>query len=167
MIRGLIERLLARFLPLLYLVRLTGWRIFRPFMIGVRVLVFDGDRLLLVRGHGRQEWHLPGGAIKRKEELADAAKREVYEETGCRIEIDRMLGMYTNFSEYKSDHVAIFVGHPVSELALRLNIEIAEARYFPIADLPKRLHSSVIARLADYHAGNWGMHGPWSRGGRR
>ena len=167
MIRTIAERLLARLLPVLYLVRLMGWRIFRPFMIGVRVLVFDGDRLLLVRGHGRQEWHLPGGAIKRSEELAVAAKREVFEETGCRVEIDRLLGMYTNFSEYKSDHVAIFVGHPISGLAHQLNIEIAEARYFPVTDLPRPLHSSVIARLADYDAGNWGMHGPWSSGGQR
>lgn len=161
MLRRLVEYALGRAIPVLYHVRLAGWYVRRPFMIGVRALVIDDDRLLLVRGHGQGHWHLPGGAIKKREALADGAKREVYEETGCRIEVERLLGMYLNLSEYKSDHVAIFVGHPIAPLAPKLNIEIAEARFFPLSALPARLHDSVPARLADYHAGRWGMTGPW------
>ncbi len=158
--RWTIERLLGRLLPVLYRIRLLGWYLFRPVTLGVRVLVVDGDRMLLVRGHGHRHWHLPGGAVKRSESLAEAGQREVWEEAGCKIAIDRLLGVYSNFSEYKSDHMAIFVGHPVSELAPRLNIEIAEARYFPVGALPL-VYPSVKARLADYAAQRWGMHGPW------
>jgi ADP-ribose pyrophosphatase YjhB (NUDIX family) len=167
MLRKTTERLLARAIPVLYYIRLAGWRVLRPITVGVRVLVVDGDRLLLVRGHGHDHWHLPGGAIKRGELLADAARREVYEETGCRIEVDRLLGMYSHFKEYKSDHQAIFVAHPLSELSPRLNIEIAEARFFPLSDLPARLHRSVRERLEEYQAQVWAGFGPWDRRDRR
>ncbi len=166
MARWAIERLLGVMLPILYRIRLAGWYVRRPLMVGVRVLVIDGDQILLVRGHGQNQWHLPGGAVERNETLAEAAQREVREEAGCNVEIERLLGMYSNFGEYKSDHVAIFVGHPLSPPALRLNIEIADARYFPLAALP-RVHRSVTDRLADYTAQTWGMHGPWdTRRGR-
>jgi ADP-ribose pyrophosphatase YjhB (NUDIX family) len=161
MLRKVASSALAGLIPILYHIRLAGWFIRRPFMIGVRALVIDGDTLLLVRGHGQQSWHLPGGAVKRQEGLVEAVKREVFEETGCRIEVERLLGMYANFSEWKSDHVGIFVGHPLSAPTPTFNIEIAEARFFPLTSLPKPLHDSVRARLADYHAERWGMTGPW------
>jgi ADP-ribose pyrophosphatase YjhB (NUDIX family) len=163
MLRKMMERLLAYGIPVLYYIRLAGWRVVRPITFGVRALVIDGDQILLVRGHGHGHWHLPGGAIKRGETLQEGAAREVREETGCEVEIERLLGMYANFSEYKSDHIAIFVAHPISQMKVPFNIEIAEARFFPLTQLPQKADRSVRARLADYQAQNWGMYGPWRK----
>lgn len=160
--RGALERCFSYLLPLIYRARLLGWWIRRPLTLGVRAIVIDGDRVLLVRGHGGRRWHLPGGAVKRNETLAEGARREVYEETGCTVEVERLLGMYANFGEWKSDHVAIFVARPLNEPTVRLNIEIAEARYFPFDQLP-RVDRSVVDRLADYAAQTWGMHGMWEK----
>ena len=161
MLRWTMERLYDRLLPAIFLLRLCGWWVTRPITLGVRVVAIDGDQILLVRAHGRSQWHLPGGAVGRGEQLVDAARREVDEEAGCAIEIERLLGMYANFREFKSDHIAIFVGRPISPLDPRLNIEIAEARYFPLGALPAALDPAVVRRLADLEASRWGMHGPW------
>jgi 8-oxo-dGTP diphosphatase len=61
----------------------------RP-IIGVGTVVWHGDRVLLVqRGRPPRQghWSLPGGAQQLGESLADAARREVLEETGLAVEV--------------------------------------------------------------------------------
>ena len=41
------------------------------------------------------DWCLPGGFMESKEHPEDSAKREVYEETGLEIEINKLLGAYS------------------------------------------------------------------------
>lgn len=161
MARNINGVLLGWLLKAITCARRAYWFVRRPVTLGVRALVLDGDQLLLVRAHGRGRWHLPGGAVNRNETLAEAAQRETREESGCEVEIERFLGMYfTNWS-WKSDHVAIFVAHPRSQIALRPNIEIAEARYFPMTALPKNIEPTVQRRLDDYQTGAPGMYGDW------
>ena len=57
------------------------------------VVVDDGGRILLGRRADTGTWSLPGGAIDPGEQPADAAVREVYEETGVRIAVERLAGV--------------------------------------------------------------------------
>lgn len=56
----------------------------RP-LIGVSVALWRGDEVLLVRRAGAPlagTWSLPGGLVEAGERLAEAARRELLEETG-------------------------------------------------------------------------------------
>lgn len=64
--------------------------------VGV-VLEMDGEIVLVRRANephvGR--WSFPSGFVDAGEVLEDAARREVEEETGLRIRIERLLGAYS------------------------------------------------------------------------
>lgn len=66
----------------------------RPRVAAYVVCIADG-RILMARyiGPGGPHWTLPGGGIDHAEHPYDAAVREVAEETGHEIQIDRLLGI--------------------------------------------------------------------------
>ena len=81
---------------------------------GVRAIVLDDDkRMLLVRQHhdGRDIWMVPGGGIEDGESAAQAAIREVKEETGLDIGLDGLLWHVEEVSERGQRFVNFFLGH--------------------------------------------------------
>ena len=59
------------------------WAIQRPVTSGVKCLITDGDRVLLVRHtYGPRAWDIPGGRTKRGEDPLTTARREMEEELG-------------------------------------------------------------------------------------
>ena len=56
---------------------------FRFSNLRARVLVVCEDEVLLVQGWlSTKKWDIPGGGVKKTEDMAAAATRELYEETG-------------------------------------------------------------------------------------
>jgi 8-oxo-dGTP pyrophosphatase MutT (NUDIX family) len=64
--------------------------------VGVYGFCFTKNQLLVIKKHGGPysgRFDLPGGSIERNESITDALHREFYEETGCKIEIVKNIGV--------------------------------------------------------------------------
>ena len=78
---------------------------------GVRVIVLDDDnRILMVRQDHpeRKVWRVPGGSIEEGESSAQAAVREVLEETGLEIETGGLIWHVEEVSERGQRFVNFF-----------------------------------------------------------
>ena len=140
------------FMRLLYL----GFRIysfiFRPIRMGVRVMMIQDGNVWLVRQTYLRGWFMPGGGLKRGETLEEAARREAREETGAELGKITLMGAYSNFTEWKTDHNIVFVCEDF-KIRGRPDGEIAEARAFPLNELPEGLWPGHRRRLEEYQAG--------------
>ncbi|HYG91672.1 MAG TPA: NUDIX domain-containing protein [Azospirillum sp.] len=123
----------------------------RPLTMGVRAIILDGDRVLLIRHSYVAGWHLPGGGVNKGETLVEAMKREVREEVGLVVESDvQPLGMYARFRHGASDHVAVFVARAWSGTPRTDGFEITDVGFFPLDRLPEDTTASTLKRLAEY-----------------
>ncbi|MBX3496296.1 MAG: NUDIX domain-containing protein [Parvibaculum sp.] len=132
------------------------WRVRRPLTAGVRAVVFDAQgRVLLVRHTYIGGWYLPGGGVERGETMLASLRRELDEEAGVLLHgAARLAGLYANFREFKSDHVALYVlDHGTYEQVPRQSPEIAEAGFFAVDALPEGISASTRRRIAEIAEG--------------
>jgi 8-oxo-dGTP pyrophosphatase MutT (NUDIX family) len=136
------------------------WFIVRPVTLGVRVLMISNGKVLLVRHTYRQAWFLPGGGVKRGETVEAAVRREAAEECGARLGTLQFLGLYTDFVDFKSDHITLFFTSEF-ELQPTLNREIARVAFFPLDQLPSEMNPGSRRRIEAYITENLEPCGLW------
>ncbi|MEU3835791.1 NUDIX hydrolase [Streptomyces microflavus] len=122
----------------------------------VTVVVRDGDgRLLLIHKTDNDLWALPGGGHDIGERIGDTAVREVEEETGIEVEVDNIVGLYTDpehvlaydDGEVRQQFSICFRAHPVGG-RLRTSSESKEVRWVEPADLNYLdIHPSMRLRI--------------------
>jgi 8-oxo-dGTP pyrophosphatase MutT (NUDIX family) len=137
------------------------WRLFHPVTLGARVILLRGDEVLLIRHTYRAGWYFPGGGVDKGETLEAAAGREAEEEAQATVKSLELLGVYTNFGEGKSDHVAVFVARDFELREFVPNNEIAERCWFPLDELPDSLSAATRRRLEELAAGGVLRSGNW------
>ncbi len=116
------------------------------FRIGVFALIFDEGHILL--GHRRDIdwWNLPGGGMEAGETVDEAVCREVREETGLEIEVERLVGVY---SKPQKQEVVLTFRCRVIGGTLQATEENRENRFFAPAALPSNTLPKHRQRVED------------------
>jgi ADP-ribose pyrophosphatase YjhB (NUDIX family) len=65
-----------------------------------------GGEVLLMQRSDNRHWGLPGGYVERGESVAAACAREVLEETGVRVEVGKLVGVYSDPARQVIDYGA-------------------------------------------------------------
>jgi len=63
-------------------------------------LIMRGATVLLLNTRSTGKYQLPGGGVETGERIEDALRREVREETGIEVEVERFLGFKEDFFYY-------------------------------------------------------------------
>ncbi|HSH01325.1 MAG TPA: NUDIX hydrolase N-terminal domain-containing protein [Anaerolineae bacterium] len=131
--------------------------------IGADAAIFndDGHILLMDRVDGTG-WCLPCGWVDPNEKPCDTVIREVFEETGLHVEIDRFVGVFSRLaSQENGPHSLVAVVHLCRIVGgeLTLSHEGLALRYWPIADVP-RWHGT-------HHQYARAAHTMWATNGQR
>jgi 8-oxo-dGTP pyrophosphatase MutT (NUDIX family) len=116
------------------------WFLARPSVSGVKCVLTDGDRVLLVRHtYGPRKWDLPGGTTKRDEQPRQTARREIAEELGLSLDGWSDLGAISGRLEHRRDTMHLFTAE-LSDPHLTLDLgEIEQVEWFRRDQLPPDL----------------------------
>jgi 8-oxo-dGTP pyrophosphatase MutT (NUDIX family) len=130
-------------------------------VVGGSAIIADAaGRILLERRRDNGKWGIPGGGMHIGETLAECVAREVREETGFLVTVDRIVGVYSD-----PGHVMVYPdGEARQEFTvccactiiggkLTVSEESLAVEFVALADLDQReIHESGRQRIEDYLA---------------
>jgi len=133
-------------------------RIIRPLfqVFAAAVILDEAKNILLVKSTYQRfhPWGLPGGSLEYGEHPEEAVIREVWEETGLNVCVDKLLLV----NAWTPDRVGMYYQCSITGGTFYPSDEVSEFAYFSLEDLPdvrtldrdmiKRLHSLVDHELA-------------------
>ena len=104
--------------------------------VAVASVIQRSGKVLMIRragdpGYGL--WSMPGGYLDRGEVVEEAAAREVREETGLDVEVERLIGLFSEAGNPVI--VAAFLAREVGG-TLAAGDEALEVGFFDVHDLP-------------------------------
>lgn len=114
---------------------------------GAQMAVVDGGRVLLQLRPWPPGWELPGGHCAAGEDPAETAARECEEETGLRVRVDGLVGVY-EWTGWRNAGDAVYAGTVIGG-APRRSIESLRLRWVDPAAPPRTVFPWVPQRMAD------------------
>ncbi len=111
---------------------------FRDPKVAAAVLIDDGDRVLLIRRAVDPRsgyWALPAGFVEEDELPAEAACREVLEETGLTVAVGELLRIRRTSNPKKPGFLVTYRGQLLGG-QLQAADDVSEARWFRLEEIP-------------------------------
>lgn len=114
--------------------------IFRHPITGTTIVpILPDGRIVLVKRKDNGQWGLPGGIIDWGEDIPQAARRELKEETGLElITIRRLVGVYSSPDRDPRIHsISVLIEADVQgDLQAQDTLEVLDVKAFTLEELP-------------------------------
>jgi len=112
------------------------------------MVVFDEEKKILLEERSDDGyWDFPGGSIEFNEKAEDAAKRELFEETGLRAKRFKLFGIYsgplTYYKYQNGDEVSgvdiVYLCQEVEGTLLAQKEEVSKLAWFDLKEAPSKM----------------------------
>jgi ADP-ribose pyrophosphatase YjhB (NUDIX family) len=125
--------------------------------VGASIAIIHNGRVLLTKRHDFAVWCLPGGHVDAGESVAQAAIREILEETGLEVRLTRLVGIYSiPQARAWCNLIILFTGEPVGGALKAQQDEVLEMDYFSPHEIPENLLWGHRQRILDAFDGRGG-----------
>lgn len=128
-----------------------GFIYFTDPKVGVGVLLAQNGRVLLVRRGVEPEkgkWSIPAGYVDHGEDPRDTAAREVLEETGLVVAINKLLDVYHNPPAQGGASIFILYGASLLGGEMRAGDDADQVAFFDVSNLPELAFANTRRALA-------------------
>ncbi len=116
------------------------------------IIVNEKNQILFVKEADDKKWTVPGGWADLFISPRENARKEVFEEVGIKVEIERMLAMFMR-EKYRQPRVAIsesvtyFVAYVKDDIKLDIGFEVLDAGFYDFDNLPELSSKSTKEEL--------------------
>ena len=125
-----------------------------PKVAAICIVERDLKVLMVKRGNqpGVGLWSMPGGYVDRGEVVEEAAVREVLEETGLEVKVERLVGLFS-----KESHPVIVAAYTAREVGgmLQAGPEALDVGFFSPDDLPPLAFDGDLSILDGWKGQGW------------
>ncbi len=109
-------------------------------------VVREDGRVLAIQRRDNAKWEPPGGVLELEESIEDGLRREILEETGLEVEVDRLTGVYKNLDR---GIIALFFRcHPGSGSPSQTR-EASDVRWVDSTEIAQLMDPAYAIRVQD------------------
>lgn len=109
-------------------------------------VVREDGRVLAIRRADNGTWEPPGGVLELTEPVEDGVRREIYEETGLTVRVERLTGVYKNVT--RGVVALVFRCHPEGGTE-RLSDESTAVDWLTPEEVSDRMGEVYAVRMLD------------------
>jgi ADP-ribose pyrophosphatase YjhB (NUDIX family) len=109
-------------------------------------VVREDGRVLAIRRADSGTWEPPGGVLELTETVEDGVRREIYEETGVKVKVERLTGVYKNMA--RGIVALVFRCSPESGVE-RLSDETTAVDWLAPDEISARMSEVYAVRILD------------------
>jgi 8-oxo-dGTP diphosphatase len=110
------------------------------------IVVRDDGRILAVQRSDNAHWEPPGGVLELDETFEDGVRREVAEETGITVKVERLTGAYKNLT--RGIVALVFRCHPIAGEAAT-TAESQRVQWLTADEIREHMNPAYAIRVLD------------------
>lgn len=110
------------------------------------IVVREDGRILAIQRRDNGNWEPPGGVLELNETIHAGVRREVLEETGMQVEVERLTGVYKNLP--LGIVALVFRCRPLGRAATS-TVEARRTDWLTIDEVVRQMNPAYAVRVVD------------------